>query len=379
MSVFDELFDSPLATNLHSLEPQSRRMSPDEQVIPRENYPVLAEILPKVAGRDPVHAMVSIDPPAKTASFLTMGNFVRFIKSFPLHEHPTIYSNLRKLINSVPPPARPLQSNAADSAQHEPLGSMPQVNPFQRLPDYGGFEIIVLVTTHGGTPVTCPNRPLMINLKANQVYLPLTVDVTVMESSPCGVCSHEPASRDIVSYYKGVIDRNRIRRATDTPFLEALQKELRASREGNYNMVVTEAGTINSSQSYSSEYRGWNILKDEIHVLEREYKPDKRFCHMTVLYSTKGPFRTHQNLLDTYPIKYRSELISLLDKSGYTKILLLDLSCGVYEYESVRLDEAQDETRQRTKGLMKQGLAGGTRRRKRKRRSFRKSFLTNKR
>jgi hypothetical protein len=434
MSVFYELFNSPLTVNLPSLFKNSQAI-PDQRVIPRKMYPVLAKTLPAGASdpaSDPVsayvHDMESIDPSANTGAFLTMDQFVGFITSFPLRERPTIYSKLRKLILGVqpipPPPARPLQhSNAAESnaAQHNywegkddtlptlanqpiPKGTpaesvdaqqvywdgrantssalanqprdlfaMPQVNPFQRLPVYGGFEIIVLITTHGGTPVTCINR----SITANQVYLPLTVDVTVMEASPCGVCSHELYSRDLVSYYKGVIDRNRMRLATDTPFLETIQRELRTGREGTY-----QEGEITPDESYSSEYRGWNILKDEIHVLEREYmqdRRDRRFCHMNVLYSTKKPFQTHQNLLDTHPIKYRSELISLLDKSGYTKILLLDLSCGVYEYESVRLDEAQDETRQRTKGLMKQGLAGGTRRRKRKRRSFRKSFLTNKR
>ena len=378
MSVIDELFDSPIAVDFYDKVNTPPKFKPYRIILKKSYHTLLKAMLSPILTEDLIQDVIQkigiLNPPL-SEHFLTKKTFGEFISKFHSKEQTNIYRRLRAFVDRItvvpeltvpePPVTNPLRRLLRTAVDY--ITPVP-TNPFQQLPYYGGFEIILLISMHGGTSVTCSNRNVMVN----QVDIPSPMEVTLMEGSPCGVCYYEPpyragSVRNLVSYYKDIVDRNSTP-LLPVPFLDAIQIGLRRSRDANIQKS-TDVGLANVDVGRASEYRGWNILKGT-RILEREYTTDNVLCNLVVLHSTKGPFQTNQNLLDTHPIKSRSQLISLLEESGYTKVLILDPSCAMFEDASLDF-EPSHVTRQRTFELTKEGLAGGVTRRKRKRRSFR--------
>jgi hypothetical protein len=112
----------------------------------------------------------------------------------------------------------------------------------------------------------------------------------------------------------------------------------------------------------------WRIL--EKGYMEREYSSDDEdgnaFNEIAVIYVAHGPFEVDQNIYASTPVQTRTELMTLLQRSGYKKPLILDFSCGNFDDKFEFTPEMIRQKRDTALDLN----VGGTKRKSVKRRSF---------
>ena len=180
--------------------------------------------------------------------------------------------------------------------------------------DYGGFDIIVQIGTHGAT---CTNE---CRYEQKQILTNSDpYDFTIIESVPCGVNNViEPES--YIGYLEVLIEHYK-----DSPsFLIDIQKDMREFK------ASFEIGRLKDDPSYIeyAKHSGFNIIKNQGRYLERTYQQDENPVHLNigVLYVRKGPLEMGQDLYGE--INTRTKLLAFLRDKGYVSPLIIDLSCG---------------------------------------------------
>jgi hypothetical protein len=180
-----------------------------------------------------------------------------------------------------------------------------------------------------------------------------------MEATPCGTinCSDFKRKRG------PVLIRQFLYANIKTKMLEfKLQEALREDKQQYIKRVEQKNPNkydVNEPISDFKSVRGWSILKNGF--MERSYTEDfgGRPNLVEVYYVAPGAsneFKTHENIYEKTPIRNRTELMHLLQDSGYTKPLILDFSCGGF---AKRYKLTRDQEKALRTNAQFLGVAGG--------------------
>lgn len=213
------------------------------------------------------------------------------------------------------------------------------------------YDIIVAVRLHAATVTVCPTQ-----------YLENFANATLLEAIPCGSPNFCDPLGIAMPHIQGVINRFR----TDPLFIQKLRVALIGRRNRTIKIFkrTRQRHPLYESElfkNYRSVQTPWRVLEEG--YMERRYTADDPLTEILVCYVARGPFTLGQNIYLTHPIKTRTELMELLQQSGYKKPLIIDYSCGNFAYE---LGMTAEDIKQKQRLAVELGV-GGTKRKRRNR------------